>query len=166
MRVQIEIGEIRHTAEGDPDQVIKELLGFVAKAIPGYDALSKFVYSPDYDELLRDISPLVNITNDGQPILLRAGLPADQAILLSLLAAHVAAKLGKRASEEAFAEEIAQSIGKAVKTIRNTIAELQKSGLVERATRGAYKITGPGIRAVHEDARNMLAEDVQQGGKT
>ena len=141
LRVQIEIGELRHTAEGNPDQVVKEILGFIAKAIPGYDALSKFVYSPDYDELLRDISPLVNITNDGQPILFRAGLPAEQAILLSLLASHVAAKLGKRASEEAFSEEIAQSIGKAVKTIRNTIAELQKSGMVERATRGAYKIT-------------------------
>lgn len=78
-------------------------------------------------------------------------MPAEKAITAVLLAARISNKFEKRPSDELFAEEIARSAGKALKTVRNTIAELQKQGLVERAARGTYRITTAGVMKMDQE---------------
>jgi len=101
--------------------------------------------------MIESLSEVLKITSDGDMLLLREDLPAEKSITAVLLAAHISNKFEKRSNDELFAEEIARFIGKALKTVRNTIGELQKQGLVERATRGTYRITAAGIMKMDQE---------------
>ena len=149
--VELQLGELKHTAKGTVDVVIQEVLAFLSRAIPGYDAASKILYVPQYGALLGSLSRILRIAPDGQVILLQQNLPAEKSITAVLLGAQVANKLQKRSSDELYAEEIARSVGKALKTVRNTIAELQKQSLIERATRGTYRITTAGMMKMEQE---------------
>jgi len=131
--------------------VLQEIIAFVSRVIPTYHAASKLLYTPEYGRMIDLLSKVLKIAPDGEVLLMREDLPAEKAITAVLLAAHVSNKFEKRPSDELFAEEIARSVGKALKTVRNTIAELQKQGLVERATRGTYRITAAGIMNMDQE---------------
>jgi hypothetical protein len=140
-------------AKGTVDVVLQEMLAFLSRAVPGYDAASKLLYVPEYGTLLDSLSKILKIALDGQVLLLQENLPAEKSITAVLLGAHVANKLQKRSSDELYAEEIARSVGKALKTVRNTIAELQKQSLIERAARGTYRITTAGIMKMEQELK-------------
>jgi len=142
---------MKHTAKGTVDEVLREVLTFLSHAIPSYNAASKLLYLPEYETLLDSLSEILKIGPDGQILLLQQDLPAEKAITAVLLGAHVASKFQKRPSDELYAEEIARSVSKALKTVRNTIAELQKQGLIERAARGTYRITTAGIMKMEQE---------------
>ena len=142
---------MKHTAKGTVDEVLHEVLAFLSRVIPTYDAASKLLYLPEYGTLLDSLSKILKIAPDGQVLLLQQDLPAEKAVTAVLLAAHVASKFQKRPSDELYAEEIARSVSKALKTVRNTIAELQKQGLIERAARGTYRITSAGIMKMEQE---------------
>ena len=74
----------------------------------------------------------------------------------------MANKFQKRSNDELYAEEIGRSVSKALKTVRNTIAELQKQGLIERAARGTYRITTAGIMKMEQELRT--SPDDFEGG--
>jgi hypothetical protein len=162
LTVELQIGELKHAAKGTADAVIQEVLAFVSHAIPGFEAASKILYVPEYANILDSLSGMLKIAPDGQVLLLQDGLPAEKAITAVLLGAHVACKFQKRASDELYAEEIARSVSKALKTVRNTIGELQKQGLIERAARGTYRITTAGIMKMEEELK--ASQSGLQGG--
>jgi hypothetical protein len=164
LKVQIEYGELKHTVEGEVDDVLREVIKFVSKIFPKYEVASKMIFTPDYLAMITDISAFINISPNGEVILLKCTLSADEAIGLILLGAHVASKIGKKESDELSVEEISRSIGKAVKTIRNTIAEMSKAGIVERTGKGSYRITTTGMREVHEAAKALLETESSQTG--
>ena len=165
LKVQIECGELKHTAEGEVDDVLREVMKFVSKIFPNYEIASKIMFTPDYLAMMTDISTFINIAPNGEVILVKSTLSADEAIGLVLLGARVANKIGKKESDEFSVEEISHSVGKAVKTIRNTIAEMSKAGIVERTGKGSYRITTTGMREVHEAAKALLeTESPQTGG--
>ena len=162
LTVELQVGELKHTVKGTADEVLHELLAFLSRAIPGYDAASKLLYVPEYATLLDSLSRILKIAPDGQVLLLQEDLPAEKAITAVLLGAHVANKFQKRSSDDLYAEEIARSVSKALKTVRNTIAELQKQGLIERAARGTYRITTAGIMKMEQELR--ASPDGFEGG--
>lgn len=151
LTVELQYGEIKHTARGSPEAVLQELMLFISQVIPTYDAASKLTYLPNYERMIGALSGVVKIATDGQVLLLREDLPADKAITAILLGALISSKFQKRSSEELYAEEIARSVRKALKTVRNTIAELQKQGLVERAARGTYRIATAGVMKMEQE---------------
>lgn len=151
LTVELQLGELKHTAKGSPDQVLQEVVSFLSRVIPAYDAASKLLYIPEYRAIIDSLSKVLRITPDGQVLLLQEDLPAEKAITAVLLGAHVSNKFQKRPSDELYAEEIARSVGKALKTVRNTIAELQKQGLIERAARGTYRIATAGIMKMEQE---------------
>jgi predicted transcriptional regulator len=59
--------------------------------------------------------------------------------------AHLASKFARRPTDSLKTEDIANAVSKAPKTIRNTIANMQKAGLIERTDRGNYRITQKGL---------------------
>ncbi|MCJ7505917.1 hypothetical protein MUP05_05550 [Candidatus Bathyarchaeota archaeon] len=165
LKVVIEWGSMKHVAEGDADTVLKEVTAFIAKVFPAFEPLSKILFTPDYMAMLTDLSSLVNIGPNGEIILVRSGLSADQAIGLTLLGSQIASKIGKKQSDDMSVEELASSIRKTSKTVRNTVVEMCKASLVERTGRGTYRITTIGMKELLDDMKAMLeSEKNQQGG--
>lgn len=165
LRVLIEWRDMKHTAEGDADAVLKEVAAFIAKIFPALEPLSKITFTPDYVAMLNDLSSLLNIGPSGEIILLRPGLPAEQAIGLTLLGSQVACKIGKKQSDDMSVEELASSIRKTAKTVRNTVVEMSKTNIVERTGRGTYRITTIGMKELLDDVNALLEpEEHRQGG--
>jgi len=165
LKVTIEWKDMKHVAEGDADTVFKEVTAFIIKIFPTLEPLSKIMFTPDFTAMLTDLSSLVNIGPNGEIILLRSGLSADQAIGLTLLGSQVASKIGKKPSDDMSVEELASSIRKTSKTVRNTVVEMCKTALVERTGRGTYRITTIGMKELLDDVKAMLeSENNQQGG--
>src|SRR6059036_1557366 len=157
IKVQIEWGDIKHTVEGDLETVVQEVMRFAAQVLPNYSLASKLTFAPDYSSMVDDLSEIVKLTPEVEVILLKPEMSAENSIAMVLLAARVANAVGTRPGVDMTPEMISRAIGKAVKTVRNTLAMLSKTGIVERTSEGNYKLTMQGIRKSHEIARGINA---------
>src|SRR5436309_9472599 len=155
VKVQIEWGDVKHTVEGDLESVVREVMQFAAKVLPNYTLASKLTFSPDYSSMVDDLSESVKLTPEGEAVFLKPELSAETSIALVLLAVRVANAVGTRPTVDMSPDSISKAIGKSVKTVRNTLALLTKTGVVERSSEGNYKLTIQGIRKSHEIARGM-----------
>jgi hypothetical protein len=145
VKVQIDVNGLRYEASGSIEEIIPQMLRFLSQAVPAYDIAKKLVYVPDLAGLADKITDFARMTNTGQLLLKRGELAADRAISVILFMAHFAEKMGKRNSDSLSIEEIANGVGKAPKTIRNVLVEMQRAGRIERADRGSYRITAKGL---------------------
>jgi len=84
-------------------------------------------------------------------------MSAESSIAMVLLASRVAHAVGTRPSVEMDPEAISRAIGKAVKTVRNTLAMMTKTGIIDRTADGGYKLSIQGIRKAHEIAKGLTA---------
>jgi DNA-binding transcriptional ArsR family regulator len=160
IKVQIEWGDMKHTVEGDLESVVREVMQFAAKVLPNYTLASKLTFTPDYSSMVDDLSENVKLTPEGEAVLLKPELSAENSIALVLLAVRVANVVGTRPTVDMSPEMLSKAIGKSVKTVRNTLALLTKTGVIERTGEGNYKLTIQGIRRTHEAARKMTARSV------
>lgn len=160
VRVQIEVNGMRYEGSGSVQEIVPQILQFLSQAVPAYDLARKLVYVPDLAGLADKISEFAKMTNTGQLLLARRDLPAERAIAIVLFMAHLASKMGKRDADSLSIEEIATGVGKAPKTIRNVIVELQKAGLIDRAERGKYRITLKGLMELENSPSGVS----QKGG--
>ena len=160
VKVQIEVNGMRYEGNGSVQEIVPQILQFLSQAVPAYDLARKLVYVPDLAGLADKISEFAKMTNTGQLLLANRDLPAEKAISILLFMAHLASKMGKREVDSLSIEEIAGGVGKAPKTIRNVIVELQKSGIIDRAERGRYRITPKGLM----ELENSLSIASQKGG--
>jgi len=152
VKVQIEWGDMKHTVEGDLESVIREIIQFAAKVLPNYTLASKLTFAPDYASMVDELSEKVKLTPEGEAVLLKQEMSAENSISLVLLASKVASAVGTRSTAEMTPEMIGRATGKAVKTVRNILAILAKNGIVERTSAGDYRLTIQGIRKSHENA--------------
>jgi hypothetical protein len=157
IKVSIEWGDIKHTAEGDLETVVREVMQFAAKVLPNYSLASKLTFSPDYSSMVDDLSSAVQLTPQGEAVLLKTEMSAENSIAVVLLAARVAHAVGARPTVEMDPDAISKAIGKAVKTVRNTLAMLTKTGIIDRTANGQYKLSIQGIRRAHEIAKGLTA---------
>lgn len=135
VKVQIDIDGIHFESSGAAEELIPQILHFVSHTIPTYDLARKLMYVPDLAGLADRVSEFAKMTNSSQLLLTRNELPAERSISIVLFMAHLAAKFAKRPSDSLNIEEIATAVSKAPKTIRNTIVNMQKIGLIERTDR-------------------------------
>ncbi len=157
VKVQIEWGDIKHIVEGDLETVIQEVMKFAAQVLPNYSLASKLTFAPDYSAMVDDLSETVKLTPDGEAVFLKPEMSAEQSISLVLLATRVAHAVGARPSVDMSPESISKAIGKSVKTVRNTLAMMGKTGIVERTSEANYKLSIQGIRKSHEIAKGVTA---------
>jgi len=134
--------------------MIPQVLQFLSQAVPTYDLAKKLLFVPDLAILADKIADYAKMTNTGQLLLTKGDLPADRAILVILFMAYLANKTAKRESDSLSIEEISNGVGKAPKTIRNMMVQLQRSGLIERSDRGRYKITPKGLMQLEASTLN------------
>lgn len=145
VKVTIEVNGLHFESNGPVQEIVPEILQFLSQAVPAYDLARKLVYVPDAAGLADKVAEFAKMTTTGQLLLTRNNLPAERTIAMLLFMAHLAGKMGKREDDSLNIEEIATGVGKAPKTIRNVIVELQKAGLIARADRGKYRITSKGL---------------------
>jgi Holliday junction resolvasome RuvABC ATP-dependent DNA helicase subunit len=136
---------MRYEGSGNAEEIIPQILQFLAQVVPTYNLARRLIYVPDLAGLLDRIANIAKMTNTGQLLLARNKLPSDKAISVILFMAQLAAKMGKRENDSLSIEEIAVGVSKAPKTIRNVIVALQKSSQIERTDRGRYRITAKGL---------------------
>ena len=160
VKVLIEANGIRYEGSGAVQKIIPQIMQFLSQAIPAYDLAKKLVYVPDLAGLADKVSEFAKMTNTGQLLLTRNDLPAAKAIEILLFMAHLAGKMGRRDADLLSIEEIATGVGKASKTIRNVIVDLQKTGVIDRADRGRYRITSKGLM----ELESSLSSVSQKGG--
>lgn len=145
IKIQVEVNGLHYEASGSVEEIVPQLLQFLSQAVPTYDLAKRLVFVPDLAGLIDKVSDFAKMTATGQLLLTRNDIPADRAISILLFMAHLAGKMGKRESDSLSIEEIATGVGKAPKTIRNVIVELQKSALIDRTDRGKYRVTQKGL---------------------
>src|SRR5438046_7729282 len=161
IKVSIEWGDIKHTAEGDLETVVREVMQFAAKVLPNYSLASKLTFSPEYSSMVDDLSSAVQLTPEGEAVLLKPEMSAENSIAMVLLAARVAHAVGTRPSVEMDPEGISRAIGKAVKTVRNTPAMMTKTGIIDRTGDGGYKLRIRGVRKSPEIAKGLTARSAR-----
>jgi hypothetical protein len=145
IKIQVEVNGLHYEASGSIEEIVPQLLQFLSQAVPTYDLAKRLVFVPDLAGLTDKVSDFAKMTATGQLLLTRNDIPADRAISILLFMAHLAGKMRKRESDSLSIEEIATGVGKAPKTIRNVIVELQKSALIDRTDRGKYRVTQKGL---------------------
>ncbi len=143
--VQIDADGIHYESNGSAEEVIPQVLRFLSKVVPTYDLARKLIYLPDLANLADKISNFAKMTSTGQLLLTRNDFPAERAISIVLFMSHLATKISKRPVESLNIDEIANAVSKTSKTIRNTIVNMQRAGLIERTDRGSYRITQKGL---------------------
>lgn len=157
--VQIEAQGMRFESNGSAEEIIPQILNFISKIAPTYNLAQKLMYVPDLAGLADKVSKIAKMTNTGELLLTREGLPADKAISIVLFMAHLAKKISKRPVESLNIDEIGTAVNKASKTIRNTIVNMQKTGLIERTDRGNYRITPKGLMNLENSIESDVTED-------
>ena len=145
VKVQIDVDGMYYEGIGSVEEIVPQVMQFLIQAVPAYDVAKKLVYVPDLAGLADKVSDFARMTSTGQLLLTRINLPAEKAIAVLLFMAQLAGKMGKRESDSMSIEEISTGIGRAPKTIRNVLVQLQRSSQIDRADRGRYRITSKGL---------------------
>lgn len=145
VKVQIDVDGMHYEGNGSVEEIVPQVMQFLIKAVPAYDLAKKLVYVPDLAGLADKVADFAKMTSTGQLLLTRTNLPAEKAITVLLFMAQLVGKMGKRGSDSLNIEEISTGIGRAPKTIRNVLVQLQRSGQIDRADRGKYRITSKGL---------------------
>jgi hypothetical protein len=136
---------MHYEASGAVDEIVPQLMQFLIEAVPAYEIAQKLVYIPDLAALADKVSDFARMTPTGQLLLTRIDLPAEKAITVLLFMAQLAGKMGKREGDALSIEEISTGVGRAPKTIRNMLVQLQRADIIDRADRGRYRITTKGL---------------------
>ena len=160
IKVHVEVNGMCYEASGTVEETIPQVLQFLSQVVPTYDLARKLVYVPNLAGLADKVSGFAKMTNTGQLLLTQGDLSADKAVTTVLFMAYLAGKMSKREADSLSIEEIAAAVGKAPKTIRNVIVDLQKSSLIERIGRGTYRITPRGLMQLE----SSLLSGSQLGG--
>jgi hypothetical protein len=160
VKVQIDVDGMHYESSGSVEEIVPQVMQFLIQAVPAYDVAKKLVYIPDLAGLADKVGDFARMTSTGQLLLTRINLPAEKAIMVLLFMAQLAGKMGKRTSDSMSIEEISTGIGRAPKTIRNVLVQLQRSNQIDRADRGRYRITAKGLMELE-----WSLEELRSGGK-
>ena len=145
VKIQIDVADMHYEGNGPVEEIVPQVMQFLIQTVPAYDIARKLIYIPDLAGLADKVSEFARMTSTGQLLLTRINLPADKGITVLLFMAQLAGKMGKREADSLTIEEISVGVGRAPKTIRNVLVQLQKLSLIDRADRGRYRITTKGL---------------------
>jgi hypothetical protein len=145
VKIRIDVGEMHYEGAGSIEEIVPQVMQFLIQAVPAYDIAKKLIYLPDLARLADKVSEFARMTTTGQLLLTRINMPAEKAIAVLLFMAQLANKMGKRDADSLSIEEISTGVGRAPKTIRNVLVQIQRLGVIDRADRGRYRITSKGL---------------------
>ena len=144
LKVHVEFGELKQDFEGHPDEVVRAFMNSLSNIYPSLELTRELIFHPDLIKVAESLEGLVKFAPEGL-LLLATEVPAEDAIILSLVGIYVGYRLGKHDSDTISANVLSKITRKALKTISNQLPWMIDDGLVERVDRGRYRITSLGI---------------------
>jgi len=145
LKVHVEFGDAKADFEGNPDEVSKAFLTFLNKIYPAFELAQRLTFNPDLAKLTEGLVGILEFAPEGA-FLVFTELPAEEAIILSLIGVYIGNRLGRITNDAVSANGLSKMTGKALKTMSNQLAWMVDDGLVERVGRGEYRITSIGIK--------------------
>jgi len=136
---------------GEPEDVIKTIIKWMGKVLPGFDLFKELSVDVDYIELSKSLSKYVMVSEDGE-IIFREPSPKRLALSNKILIALGIAKLihlaGKSDNPYLSLRELTMVLGKPSKTISSRLSELHYDGYVKRIRSSSgvhYEISVKGL---------------------
>lgn len=137
--------------EGDPEYVVRNILSWIYKVIPGIDLARKLMVSIDYQRLIEALSKYICVSNKNEIIFKEKPvqkLSLSNKILIVLGTANLLYHLDKRDVDGLLLQNLSKHLSSSSKTVSSRLSELYSSGYVdkEKTEKGVlYKITLKGI---------------------
>ncbi|MEM3045800.1 MAG: hypothetical protein QW057_01805 [Candidatus Bathyarchaeia archaeon] len=142
--------EVKFT--GASDEVVRALMGFLAKVMPSLELIQSLTLTVDAEELLAKLKGVIAITKEGVVLTVpREGLGEREAIMLHLTRMYVANLLGRRERDSLPIAELLAVTGSKPGTVAARLSEMVDLGHVERVGRGEYRVTTLGLKSCLEE---------------
>lgn len=163
LEVTIKYGALEKKIIGSADQVAKEVLTFLTKAIPGLELASRLALSVDLNELAKACEGILAVTPEG----LVATVPLDgladrELVLLHLAKARIAHMLGKSEKDYAQSADLIAATKKTAGTVAGRLSELCGESLAERKGKGEYRATTLGLSIFRDQVLPKLRPRIQE----
>lgn len=145
--VLVKSGENEARFSGTPDEVLSEVIKFFTKVYPALEVVSRVTLSVDVESLSRDLEGIVAIAPEG-PVLLasKENFNVEEIIESYLIASYIGYKLGKLDSDTLSSTELVKLTESTPGTVAGRLSGLVSRLVVERVSRGEYRITTLGIK--------------------
>jgi len=143
--------EVKFT--GNPEDVIRSLLGFLGKILPAFEFVSSLTLAVDLEELLKSVSGLIAFAPEGPVITVpKERLGGERnIILLHLAKSYIGFRTGRLERDSLSTADLLSLTGSKSGTVAARLSELISMGWVERIGRGEYRITTLGVKSFMEE---------------
>ena len=146
LEVTIRYGNLEKKITGPPEQVAKEVISFLTKAIPELELASHLALSVDLSDLAKACEGVLAITPEGVVVTVPVDKLADRELMLLHLAkARIAQMLGKSDKDFVQSADLIASSKKTAGTVAGRLSELCGESLAERKGKGEYRATTLGL---------------------
>lgn len=148
MKVSIQYKDLKVEFDGKPDEVYRNIISFMEKAIPTYSLISKLQLSIGLQDMIEKLKDrLAYVQGEGIVIMKPlASMSTSDAIMLYCTKRYLEHTLGLSESPSVTASELSKAIAKSEKTISGELTRLLQKGYIRRLDRGEYVITMLGIK--------------------
>ena len=161
LEVIIKFGTLEKKITGPPDQVAREVLSFLNKAIPQLELASRLSLSVDINELAKACEGILAVTPEGMVVMAPIDQLADRELLLLHLAkASIAHMLGKSDKDLVQSADLIVATKKSAGTVAGRLSELCGESLAERKGKGEYRVTTLGMHLFREQVLPKLKAGV------
>lgn len=161
LEVTIRFGTLEKKITGPPDQVAREVLSFLNKAIPQLELASRLSLSVDINELAKACEGILAVTPEGVVVMAPIDQLADRELLLLHLAkASIAHMLGKSDKDLVQSADLIVATKKSAGTVAGRLSELCGESLAERKGKGEYRVTTLGLHLFREQVLPKLKAGV------
>ena len=151
LEVTIKYGTFEKKIVGQPEQVAKEVYGFLLKVIPELDLASQLTLSVDVNDLAQACQGALGVTPEGVVITVPTENLADrELVLLHLAKARIAQMLGKSEKDLVQSAELIAATKKTAGTVAGRLSELCRESLAERKGKGEYRATTLGLHVFRD----------------
>ena len=151
LEVTIRYGTIEKKITGSPEQVARDVLGFLNDVIPQLELASRLALSVDVNALAEACAGVLAVTPEGLVVTVPVDMLADrELILLHLAKARIAQMLGKAEKDSVQSADLTAATKKTAGTVAGRLSELCGESLAERKGKGEYRATTLGLHVFRE----------------
>jgi biotin operon repressor len=157
--VLVKFGQAEQTFTGRADAVWVNVNKFFSEMIPAFTIAHKMMLTVDLAELIEEAKGVIAIAPEGPEVLVpKEKLTDSEALQFYLLAAYVAYRLGKRASDAMTKEELQAKLGKSSKITGTRLGELVKEGCVVKTDEDGYRLTTAAVKKLQSELKAIQKE--------
>ncbi len=159
--VHIKYKDVEETFSGDVNSVWTSVNRFFSQTIPVFDVAHGLFLTVDLKDVFEASKGLVAVAKEGPVVLVsRQKLTDSEGLLLMLLAAYIACRLGKSERVGLSKEELQKWLGKSSKITSTRLGELCREGLVVKTEEEGYRLSTFGVKRLLEEMLTQIRSKV------